>query len=116
MPGRDWKLRIEDVLESIAKIQRYTAGITFETFASDEMRIDAVVRNITIIGEAARNIPTELQELYPQVPWDEMRGIRNVVVHECFGVSLPILWETVKQDLPLLMTLLKDILRQDSRS
>lgn len=114
MPGRDWKLRIEDILESIAKIQRYTAEITSEVFAADEMRVDAVVRNIIIIGEAARNIPTELQERYPQVPWDEMRGIRNVVVHEYFGVSLPILWQTVKQNLPPLVKLLKAILEQQS--
>lgn len=116
MPGRDWKLRIEDILECIAKIQRYTEGISFEVFAADDMRADAVVRNITIIGEATRNIPTELQERYPQVPWEEMRGIRNVVVHEYFGISLPIVWRTVKQDLPLLATSLRDILKQESSS
>ena len=114
MPRRDWKLCIKDILESIAKIQRYTEGTTFETFATDEMRVDAVVRNITIIGEAAGRVPAEVQKRYPQIPWYEMRGIRNVVVHEYFGVSLPILWQTAKQNLPPLVTMLKAILERES--
>lgn len=115
MPYRDWKLRVEDILESIAKIQRYTEGITFEVFAADEMRVDAVVRNITIMGEAARNISDQVQECYPEVPWSKMWAIRNVVVHEYFGISLPIVWRTVKQDLPLLATLLRHILKQEEK-
>jgi len=113
MPRRDWKLRIKDILESIAKIQRYTEGMTFESFVADEMRIDAVVRNITIIGEAAGRVPPEVQRRYPQIPWYEMRGIRNVVVHEYFGVSLSILWQTVKQNLPPLVTMLKAVLEEE---
>ncbi len=109
---RDWKLRIEDILESIRKIQRYTNGISFVDFANDEMRIDAVVRNIGIIGEAANNIPLEIQDCYPQLPWFEMRGIRNVVIHEYFGLSLIILWQTAKDDLPPLIKELEAILGQ----
>ena len=114
MPYRDWKLRVEHILDSITKIQHYTRVTTFEAFAADGMKVDAVVRNITIMGEAARHIPDEVQERYPEVPWNKMWAIRNVVVHEYFGVSLPIVWQTVKQNLPLLATLLKDILEQES--
>ncbi|MFC1714727.1 DUF86 domain-containing protein [Candidatus Poribacteria bacterium] len=110
MPRRDWRLCIEDILESIVKIQRYTEGIAFETFAADEMRIDAVVRNITIIGEASGAISAEIQERYPQIPWGDMKAMRNVVVHKYFGISLSILWETVEQDLSPLIAMLKDIL------
>lgn len=113
MPPRDWNLRIKDILESIAKISRYTEGITFEIFSADEMIIDAVVRNIAIIGEAARNIPVEIQEKYPQIPWDEICGMRNIVIHQYFGVSLSILWQTVKEDLPKLAKMLNDITEQE---
>jgi uncharacterized protein with HEPN domain len=68
MPDRDWKLRIEDILEAIAKIQRYTEGMTFETFSGDEKPIDAVVRNFTVIGEASRYIPLEIEARYPELP------------------------------------------------
>jgi uncharacterized protein with HEPN domain len=91
MPDRDWKFRIEDILESIAKVERYTAGMTFDTFTADEKTIDAVVRNFTIIGEAARYMPQEIEARYPYLPWNEMRGMRNIVVHEYFGVSFSIL-------------------------
>jgi len=114
MPRRDWQLCIEDILDSIAKIQRYTERIGFEIFADDEMRIDAVIRNITIIGEASGGVPAEIQNLYQQIPWADMKAIRNVVVHKYFGVSLSILWQTVKEDLPPLTAMLKDVLEQNN--
>ncbi|MBI4317736.1 MAG: DUF86 domain-containing protein [Chloroflexi bacterium] len=110
MPPRDWRLLIKDILESITKIRRYTAGTTFESFSSDEKTVDAVVRNIGIIGEAARHIPQHIEEQYPDVPWSEMRGIRNVVIHLYFGVDLPILWTTVQHNLPPLVSRLQEIL------
>ena len=114
MLDRDWKLRIEDILESIAKVERYTAGMTFATFTADEKTIDAVVRNFTIIGEAARYIPQEIEARYPLLPWNEMRGMRNIVVHEYFGVSFSILWHTLKQNLPPVVPMLKEILERES--
>ncbi|MCL6473387.1 MAG: DUF86 domain-containing protein [Firmicutes bacterium] len=113
MPHRDWRLRIEDILECIEKIQRYTKGMNFEEFVSDEMAFDAVVRNILIIGEAANHIPSNVREQYPEMPWDEMRGIRNILVHEYFGVSAPILWHTIEHDLPPLVPMLKAILEAE---
>lgn len=113
MPSRDWRLFIEDILESIVRIQRYTEDLTLEAFTTDEMRIDAVVRNITIIGEASVGVPAEIQKRYPQIPWGDMKATRNVVVHKYFGVSLSILWQTVKEDLPLLAEMLKGVLEQN---
>lgn len=107
MPRRDLLPVLEDILEAIEKIRRYTEGMTYETFTDDDRTVDAVVRNITIIGEAARSIPEEVQLRHPEVPWAEMRGIRNVVVHQYFGVSKKVLWNTVSRDLPRLIPLLR---------
>jgi uncharacterized protein with HEPN domain len=103
MPRRDWRERLDDILEAIERIRCYTEGVSFEQFAADGKTVDAVIRNLTVIGEASRHIPDDVQASAPQVPWADMRGIRNVVIHEYFGVSLPILWATVQQDLPPLV-------------
>ncbi len=114
MPARGWRLRIQDILESIEKIQRYVSDMTLEEFLEAEMVVDAVVRNFTIIGEASRHVPEELEERWPDVPWYEMRGMRNVVVHEYFGVSREILWGTVRNDLPPLVPMLHKILENET--
>jgi len=113
MPARDWRFRIDDILECIARITGYTNGMTFESFQKSQLVIDAVVRNLEIIGEAANHIPTELQQRYPDLPWFEMRGIRNLLIHEYFGVSVEIVWRTVREDLPPVATKLKELLRQE---
>lgn len=113
MPRREYRLAIEDMLEAIGKIRRYTEGMTYDSFVTDDRTIDAVIRNITVIGEAARNIPEEIQKKTPDIPWTEMRGIRNVVVHEYFGISEEILWRTVDKDLPRLIPALQRMLADD---
>lgn len=110
MPPRNWKLRIEDILECITKIDRYTEEMTFDSFRHDEKTIDAIIRNLTVIGEAVQNIPAEVLLKYPNLPWAQMRGIRNVVVHEYFGVSIEILWQTIQNDLPTIVPALQNIL------
>jgi uncharacterized protein with HEPN domain len=112
MPPRDWTFRIEDILAAIEKIGRYTEGLNFEAFAADDRTVDAVIRNLEIIGEAANHIPQEIQQRYSDLPWLEMRGIRNLLIHEYFGVSLPILWETTQNNLPPLAPVLRDILNR----
>ena len=87
MPHRSWALRISDIIEAIENALEYTAGMTFEQFAADRKTIDAVVRNLMIIGEAATHLPEDLCEKYPDLPWREMRDMRNIVVHEYFGVD-----------------------------
>ena len=104
--ARDWKLRVEDILTSITKIQSYTADMDYEDFSSDQKTIDAVIRNFEIIGEAAGHIPEDIQARYPNLAWLEMRGMRNLIIHAYFQVSLPILWHTIQFDLkPLAMGL-----------
>ena len=113
MSAREWRLRAEDILEAIARIQRYTAGLSLATFGKDDLLIDAVVRNFIIIGEAARNIPPEIETRHPQIHWAQMRGLRNVVVHVYFAVDVSILWQTIQEDLPPLVPALQAVLEQE---
>ena len=110
-PERGWKLRISDILDAIAAIQKYTAGMDLNSFAEDRKTVDAVVRNFTIIGEATNRIPEQVINENPEIPWREMSDMRNIVVHEYFGVSDKILWETIQTDLPPLVPMLEKLLK-----
>jgi uncharacterized protein with HEPN domain len=110
VPPRKPHRRLRDILAAIAKIRRYTEGLDYRTFAGDEKTIDAVVRNFTVIGEAATHLPDEYIDRHPGIPWNEMRGMRNVIVHEYFGVSIAIVWETIQHDLPALEQALPPLL------
>lgn len=112
MPPRNWKMRFADMLECINKIRRFTKGYTFNDFQADEKTIDSVLRNLEILGEAARQVPAEIREQYPELPWAEMLTMRNIVIHEYHGVNLSIIWQTVKEDLPPLVARLKRILQE----
>lgn len=111
-PPRNWKIRITDILQCIAKIRRYTKGYSFDEFSSDEKTIDSVLRNLEIIGEAARSVPGEIRARHPELPWAEMLTMRNIVIHDYHGVNLSIIWQTVKEDLPPLVSRLKRILQE----
>ncbi|WP_297505127.1 DUF86 domain-containing protein [Thermococcus sp.] len=99
MSKRDPCLFMNDILEAIGRIEEYTSGYTFETFINDKKTVDAVLRNLEIIGEAARNIPDEVRERYPSVPWRRIVGLRNVVIHHYFGVDLSVVWVIVSSQL-----------------
>ena len=81
MSPRNWRVRIHDILNAIKAIESYAKGMEFEDFASDQKTVDAVIRNLVIIGEAATNVPEEIILDHPSIPWQEMKGIRNIVVH-----------------------------------
>lgn len=106
MPHRKWNLRVTDILGSIERIFEYTQYMDFEKFKSDKKTIDAVVRNFEIIGEAASHIPEEISQAHPEIPWRDMRDMRNILAHEYFGVNENIVWTTIQDDLPLLVPLL----------
>jgi hypothetical protein len=113
VPPRQWKLRISDILECIARIKEYTNGVSFEQFLSDKKTIDAVLRNLEIIGEAVYHIPETIQERYSDLPWAEMRAMRNIVAHEYFGVNLNIIWNTTQSNLPPIVAELEEILKKE---
>jgi len=110
---RDWHLRAQDILDAIGAIHTYTVGMDYPAFAHDRKTIDAVLRNIAIIGEAASRIPEEIQLTSPDVPWADMREMRNVVIHEYFGINKQILWDTIQGDLPPLVAPLQALLRSN---
>ena len=107
---RDWRFRVRDILASVRAIARYTDGMTFDQFVNDARTMDAVVRNLMTMGESIRWIPEPILDAHPDVPWRTLRGMRNVVVHEYFGVDPAILWETVRGDLPPLEAKLEAVL------
>jgi len=95
-------LLVQDMLDSIQKIRRYTYGLSQETFQENDLVVDAVVRNLEVIGEAARQIPEAVRERYPTIPWRRVIGLRHVVVHAYFYVDLEIVWKIVAEQLPVL--------------
>ena len=109
MQRREWRFRINDILEAIGRIQEYTSGISYEEFCRDRRTVDAVTRNFEIIGEAARYVPPEIEDHYPQVPWRQSRAMRNELIHAYFGVDLAIIWDSIQQDLPPLVPLLQQV-------
>jgi uncharacterized protein with HEPN domain len=111
MPLRRWDIRIRDILSSITKIQEYTKGLDYKGFQDDTKTVDAVIRNLEIIGEAARHVPEDIATKYPEIPWKDMRDMRNLLSHEYFGVNAQILWETIQTDLPPLLHQLKALLQ-----
>lgn len=98
--SKNYNLYLDDILEAIQKIESYTVSLTFEDFSKNSMATDAVIRNLEIIGEAAKNIPPEMRGNYPSVEWKKIAGFRDIIVHAYWNVSLPIIWEIVKVKIP----------------
>ena len=113
MSKREWKLFIEDIMECIGRIEKYIEGMEFEDFEIDDKTIDAVVRNLEVVGEAARNIPEDVKARYPDVYWKGVVGLRNRIIHEYFGVDSKIIWHIVKEELLTLLKQMKRILEKD---
>ncbi len=110
MSKRESKLLFDDIIESINKIEEYTKGFSFEDFAVSSQVIDAVVRNIEIIGEASKNIPPDIQNKFKDIPWQKIKGIRNRIIHEYFSVDISIIWFIVQNELePLKKALQKHL-------
>jgi uncharacterized protein with HEPN domain len=110
MSPRDWRNRVQDILDAISEIQRFTRRMDYETFKEDDKSIRAVEMNFIIIGEAANQIPEDVEERYPKVPWSLMRAIRNRIVHVYFNVDERLMWDTIQNDLPPLIPELQKLL------
>jgi uncharacterized protein with HEPN domain len=107
MSKRDTGLLIADMLESIARIRRYVAGMDYDAFLADERTCDAVVRNVEIIGEASKQVPEDFKQAHTALPWQQMAGMRNRIVHDYTGVDLAIVWDVAQNALPKLQTQLE---------
>jgi uncharacterized protein with HEPN domain len=110
---RDTRVFLEDILESIEKIEEYTTDINEEEFYENTFVQDAVIRRLEIIGEAVKNIPDDFRVKYPDIPWRQIAGMRDVLIHAYFGVNLRRVWKVIKEDIPELklkiLKILEDI-------
>ena len=110
MSKRTPKLLLEDLIESAEKILQYTKGISFEEFSKDNKTVDAVIRNFEIIEEASNLLPDEIKDKYSEIDWHRIRGFRNRIVHDYFGVDLQIIWKIIFDQIPGLITEISKII------
>jgi len=96
----------EDILKSIKEIEQFVKNISFAEFINDPKTINAVIRSLEIIGEAAKNIPPKEKLKHPDIPWQKITAMRNKLIHEYFGVDLEIIWQTIKKDVPQIKSFL----------
>jgi len=111
MRRRDYRDYLQDILDSINDVESFIRGMGFEEFNRDRKTVNAVVRSIEVIGEASKRIPRSLKAKYKGVPWREMAGMRDKLVHEYFGVDVEILWKTAKDDIPPLKQVIQNMLK-----
>ncbi|MBI2298158.1 MAG: DUF86 domain-containing protein [Armatimonadetes bacterium] len=116
MPRRDWRQRVQDILDCIAAVESYTAGMSAEAFENDHAIIDAVLHNVTVIGEAVAHIPEEVRARHPEVEWRRLRETRNVVAHVYFAINIPRVWRYVHRGLPLAKSQLQKLLADEGQA
>jgi uncharacterized protein with HEPN domain len=107
--SRDPVLLVDDMITACEKIQRYLARRPRSAFESDEQAFDAVLKNLEVIGEAAKRVPTEVKESHPEIAWRDIAGLRDIVVHEYFGLDLDIVWDVVENRVPILLGQLRNL-------
>jgi len=109
---RDSRVYLEDILDAISRIRRYVGASRFEAFAADERTVDAVARNLEVIGEAVKQIPAELRDSNPDIDWKRIAGFRDVLIHGYFSIDLEIIWDVVQNKLPALDARVRQMLQQ----
>ena len=114
MSKRDIILLLDDMLQSAKKIKQYTNGLDFDSFMSDDKTIDAVVRNFEIIGEAANRIDSDFRDQNPEIEWKRIRGFRNRIVHDYFGIDYEIVWNIIESYLDELIEWLEKLTEENN--
>ena len=101
--SRSWELFLQDIEEAALKIQRHTLGVSFEEFVANDLLYDAVVRNLEVMGEAAKGIPAEVRSRTPSVDWRRIAGLRDVLTHAYFAIDNETLWDIIQNKIPELL-------------
>lgn len=109
---RDYRVYLEDTLEAIGKIRMYTEDLSLKTFSADPKTVDAVVRNLEVIGEAIKKVPEDIRSKRPDLEWKKIAGLRDILIHEYFGIDVEIIWDIVQSKLPVLEEHVERILRE----
>ena len=107
---RDYKQHIDDILEAVGFIREYISGMDFKSFQSDRKTQDAVIRNLEVIGEAAKSLPQDIKAVSENIEWHKLVALRNILIHEYFGVNLNIVWDVVVNKLDQLESACRKLL------
>jgi len=110
VPSREFLLRVQDMLTELAVVEETVEGLSFETFTQNRQALRAVLYSLAVIGEAVASVISDLEAAEPTMPWHQIRGMRNAVIHEYFQVDVEIVWQTTQLDLPTLKDSLQRIL------
>lgn len=110
--NREYVDYLEDILETTEKAMKFVEGMDYETFKNDDKTVFATLRALEIVGEATKKIPDSVRSDNPDVPWREMAGIRDKLIHDYFGVNMEVIWKTVKQDLTVLKSQIEQIIEE----
>lgn len=113
--SKNIRVYLEDILESVGKVEEYTQGLTLAVFERDTERQDAVIRRLAIIGEAVKRLPVDIREKYPDIPWRQIAGMRDMLIHEYSSVSLDRVWDVVTHHLAALKSITEKILAETNK-
>ncbi len=109
---RDYRDYLEDILTAIDETSKFTDGISYEAFTQDKMRVNAVIRSLEVLGEAAKKIPDDLRNQADEIPWKYMAGMRDKLIHEYFNVDLQMVWIVVKTEIPPIRPEIESLIKQ----
>jgi uncharacterized protein with HEPN domain len=109
---KGYRVYLDDIVSSIDKIETYTKDITYNDFSRDSLISDAVIRNLEIIGEAVKKLPAEIKRKYPDIEWKKIAGLRDILIHEYFGIDLRIVWDIVENKIPELKSSVTLVLKE----
>jgi uncharacterized protein with HEPN domain len=110
--SRDPALRLEDIIEAASAIESYILGFNFDSFVADRRTVDAVTRNLEIIGEAVKHLPSDLTEPLPEIPWRAIAGFRDILAHSYFRTEDSIIWDAATIHSPALVSAVQALLKR----